>query len=257
MNRIDQLFRNRTKPVLSIYCTAGFPRLGDTLAVLEALQEHGADMIELGIPFSDPLADGPVIQQSSRRALENGMNLALLFGQLAGFRSRIHIPVLFMGYLNMILQFGPEPFLSACAQTGIDGVILPDLPLDEFRREYSEPYRRYGLDAVFLATPETSPERLRLIDETCSGFLYLVSSSSTTGTRKDIGALQDYFRRIGESGLKNPALVGFGIRDRQGFELASRYTRGAVIGTAYIQALEQGPDIDTATRNFLNQILTP
>ena len=257
MSRINELFKHKTSRVFSVYCTAGFPRLDSTLEVMRALQDSGADMIELGMPYSDPLADGPVIQASGSKALENGMSLSLLLGQLGGLRSSIRVPVLLMGYMNPILQYGFEKFCEAAALAGVDGLILPDLPIYEFETEYGPVIRKYGLDFVFLVTPETSPERIRKVDALSTGFLYAVSSSSTTGGNKDIGGQEAYFLRLEQMKLRNPVLVGFGVRDKASFDAACRHTRGAVIGTAYVRALDTGKDIGVATREFVAGILGP
>jgi tryptophan synthase alpha chain len=269
MSRIKELFAKKNKNLLNIYCTAGYPQLRSTLEVMKALQENGADLIELGMPYSDPLADGPVIQASSSKALENGMTVAKLFDQLQGFRSSIHIPVLLMGYMNPVLQYGFEKFCAAAAAAGIDGLILPDLPIYEFETEYGPIIRKYGLDFIFLVTPETSPERIRKVDALGSAFLYAVSSSSTTGKDKDLNDQQDYFERLQKMGLKNPVLVGFGIRDKTSFEAACLHANGAIIGTAYIRALENAAaagaaqnagakqtavDIPGATKQFMSTI---
>lgn len=238
-----------------MYCTAGFPRLDSTLEVMKALQDNGADLIELGMPYSDPLADGPVIQASSVKALENGMTIATLFGQIAQMRSSITIPVLLMGYMNPVLQYGFERFCAAAVAAGVDGLVLPDLPIFEFETEYGPVMKKYGLDFVFLVTPETSAERIRKVDSLSTGFLYAVSSSSTTGKDKDMRAQEAYFARLQEMKLRNPVLVGFGVRDKVSFEAACRHSNGAIIGTAYIRALEGGGDIGTATRGFLSTIL--
>jgi tryptophan synthase alpha chain len=254
MNRIDKLFSEKKDHILNIYCTAGFPALGDTRKVLSALQHAGADMIELGIPFSDPLADGPVIQQSSKRALENGMSLKLLFGQLKDFRKEIHLPVLLMGYLNVIMQYGAEQFVQSCAEVGIDGIILPDLPLDEFKNGYASLFKKHNIHFIFLITPETNDTRIRQLDEASSGFIYMVSSSSTTGKNKSLTTQEGYFKRIHDMQLKNPALVGFGIHDHTSFEEACKYNNGAIIGTAYIKALEETGNIEAATQTFIDKI---
>jgi tryptophan synthase alpha chain len=222
---------------------------------MEALQDGGADLIELGMPYSDPLADGPVIQASSTVALSNGMTIAKLFEQLAAMRQTVSVPVLLMGYMNPVLQYGFERFCEAAAGVGVDGLILPDLPIYEFETEYGPAMKRYGLDFVFLVTPETSPERIRRVDMLSSGFLYAVSSSSTTGKDKDMGDQEAYFSRLKGMNLNNPVLVGFGIRDRATFDIASRHANGAIIGTAYIQALEGAKDIGAATKNFLSGIV--
>ena len=255
MSRITDLFKRKSKRVLNVYCTAGYPRLDSTLEVMKALQDNGADMIELGIPYSDPLADGPVIQASGTRALENGMSIAVLFQQLKDLRKTIRIPVLLMGYMNPVLQYGFEKFCASAAAAGVDGLILPDLPIYEFETEYGPVIKKYGLDFVFLITPETSPERIGKVDALSSGFLYAVSSSSTTGKKTDMNGQEAYFSRLQGMRLRNPVLVGFGIRDKASFEAAGRYTSGAIIGTAYIKALENGKDINTATAEFLKPIL--
>jgi tryptophan synthase alpha chain len=251
MTRIGELFKRKKERVLSVYSTAGFPRLDSTLEVMQALQGNGADLIEVGMPYSDPLADGPVIQASGTKALENGMSLAVLLAQLKDMRATIHLPVLLMGYLNPILQYGFERFCEAAARCGVDGLILPDLPIYEFETEYGPVLRRHGLDFVFLVTPETSNERIRKVDMLSTGFLYAVSSSSTTGKDKDMRDQEAYFRRLQEMKLRNPVLIGFGIRDRTSFDAACSHANGAIIGTAYIRAIEQATDIDGATREFL------
>lgn len=255
MSRINELFKRKTSRVFSVYCTAGYPRLDSTLEVMRALQDSGADMIELGMPYSDPLADGPVIQASGSKALENGMSLPVLLGQLGGLRPAIGVPVLLMGYMNPVLQYGFEKFCEAAAMAGVDGLILPDLPIYEFETEYGPVIRKYGLDFVFLVTPETSPERIRKVDALSTGFLYAVSSSSTTGGSKDIGEQDAYFLRLEQMRLRNPVLVGFGIRDKTSFDAACRHTNGAVVGTAYVRALESAGDIAAATKKFAETIL--
>jgi tryptophan synthase alpha chain len=255
MSRITELFKRKDQRVLNVYCTAGFPQLDSTLIVMKALQDAGADLIELGMPYSDPLADGPVIQASSTVALSNGMTIAKLFGQLATMRQTVTVPVLLMGYMNPVLQYGFERFCEAAAAAGVDGLILPDLPIYEFETEYGPVMKRYGLDFVFLVTPETSAERVRQVDSLSSGFLYAVSSSSTTGKNKDIGEQEAYFARLKSMGLKNPVLIGFGIRDKATFDAACRHANGAIIGTAYIRALEGAKDIAGATKKFLSGIL--
>ena len=255
MNRIDQLFIQKKQNVLNVYCTAGYPQLESTLTVMQALQESGADMIELGMPYSDPLADGPVIQASGGKALENGMSLSVLLGQLGGLRPAIRVPVLLMGYMNPVLQYGFERFCEAAALAGVDGLILPDLPIYEFETEYGPVMKKHGLDFVFLVTPETSPERIRRVDALSTGFLYAVSSSSTTGGSKDMADQEAYFLRLEQMHLRNPVLVGFGVRDRASFEVACRHTSGAIIGTAYIRALDGAEDVGAATKKFLSTIL--
>lgn len=255
MNRIDQLFRDKQHHVLNIYYTAGFPEREDTLPILEALQEAGADLAEIGIPFSDSLADGPVIQLANARALAGGMTLKHLFHQLRDMRETVRIPVILMGSLNPVIRFGMEAFLEACRETGVDGVILPDLPLDEYEKHYADLFRAKEVHMIFLVTPETSDERLRKIDSLTGGFLYAVSSSSTTGKEKNIGGQEAYFKKLSDMQLSHPVLVGFGIRDKNTFEAACRHTQGAVIGTAYINLLdEHAGDKAEATREFIHAI---
>ena len=255
MTRIGELFKRKQSRVLNVYSTAGFPRLDSTLSVMGALQANGADLIELGMPYSDPLADGPVIQASGTRALENGMSLTVLLEQLKDMRASIQIPVLLMGYLNPILQYGFERFCEAAARCGVDGLILPDLPIYEFETEYGPVMRKHGLDFVFLVTPETSADRIRKVDMLSTGFLYAVSSSSTTGKDKDMRDQEAYFQRLQQMKLRNPVLIGFGIRDKASFDAACRHANGAIIGTAYIRAIESATDVDVATREFLSGIV--
>jgi tryptophan synthase alpha chain len=256
MSRLNNLFERKTSRILNVYCTAGFPNADSTLPVMKALQDSGADIIELGMPYSDPLADGPVIQQSSGIALQNGMTIAKLFADLKDFRRDISIPVILMGYLNPVIQYGFERFCRDAAAVGIDGLILPDLPEYEYETIYGPVMKAHGLDMIFLVTPETNEERVRRLDELSSGFLYAVSSSSTTGSGKKMDSVEEYLMRLKGYGLQNPVLVGFGIRDRETFDAACRHANGAIIGTAYIQALEHAGDIHIATQNFLRNILT-
>jgi tryptophan synthase alpha chain len=255
MSRIAELFSKKKSKVLNVYCTAGFPALDSTLPVMKALQQHGADLIELGMPYSDPLADGPVIQASGMKALENGMTIAVLLGQLKNMRKEIKVPVVLMGYMNPVLQYGFEKFCADAAAAGVDGLILPDLPAYEFETEYGAVIRKYELDFIFLVTPETAEERIRQLDSLSSGFLYAVSSSSTTGKDKDMSAQEGYFKKLQSMQLQNPVLIGFGIKDKATFETASSYANGAIIGTAYIKALEQGGNVEQATKSFLETVL--
>lgn len=255
MSRIKQVFENKTGDVLSVYCTAGYPRLNSTLTVMQALQDSGADLMELGMPYSDPLADGPVIQASGTTALHNGMTVAKLFEQLEGFRNSITLPVILMGYMNPVLQYGFERFCADAAAVGIDGLILPDLPQHEFATEYGPIIKKHGLDFIFLVTPETSDERVKELDALSTGFLYAVSSSSTTGKDKDFNAVENYLQRLQSLNVSNPVLVGFGIKDRATFQAACRHAAGAIIGTAYIKALEGAEDVATATEKFLKEII--
>lgn len=255
MSRLQELFKKKKSNVLNIYCTAGYPVLDATVNVMKALEESGADIIEIGMPYSDPLADGEVIQASSAVALKNGMTIAKLFEQLQHFRQQIHVPVILMGYLNPVLQFGIENFCAKAKETGVDAVILPDLPMYEYETIYKPLFQDAGLDFIFLVTPETSEERIRKIDELGSGFIYAVSSSSTTGKNKAIEDQEAYFKKLQSLELNNPVLVGFGIKDKQTFAAASRYTHGAIIGSAYIKALEKATDITQTTKEFLKNII--
>ncbi|MBO9594918.1 MAG: tryptophan synthase subunit alpha [Niabella sp.] len=255
MSRLKELFAKKGKNVLNVYCTAGFPQVNSTLPVMEALQENGADIIELGMPYSDPLADGAVIQNSSTIALQGGMTLSLLFEQLKPMRNHIHIPVVLMGYMNPVLQYGFEKFCADAAAAGVDGLILPDLPPFEFETTYKAIVDRYGLSFIFLVTPETSEERVRKLDALSSGFLYAVSSSSTTGNEKDFSAVEQYLERLQHYGLNNPVLVGFGIKDQDTFSRACKYANGAIIGSAYIKALDGQTDLAAATRHFIKNVL--
>ena len=263
MNKIQALFSSKKKNILNVYCTAGFPQLESTTEVLNALQEAGADIVEIGIPYSDPLADGPVIQQSNMAALKNGMTIQRLFHQLVNLntsgearnKNNFHLPLILMGYLNPVMQYGIERFCKDAKAAGVDGIILPDLPMYEFQTGYKKIFNNYELDFIFLITPETSAERIKEIDELSTGFIYAVSSSSTTGGDLNFDMQEDYFKKLDNMNLKNPVLVGFGIKDKQTFTTACQYTNGAIIGSAYIKALQQSNDIKTDTKSFLNIIL--
>lgn len=254
MNRLEELFQRKKEKVLNVYCTAGYPELDSTIKVMKALQDNGVDLIELGMPYSDPLADGPVIQASGSKALENGMSIEVLFQQLKDFRKEIYVPVILMGYMNPVLQFGFEKFCQYCADAPIDGLILPDLPEYEYETEYGAIVQRYGLDFIFLITPETSEERIKKLDSLSRGFLYAVSSSSITGSDKDFSPVEIYLERLQKMQLKNPFLVGFGIKDKHTFDMACNHANGAIIGSAYIKALENTDDIEKTTKEFLNGI---
>lgn len=254
MNRIEELFKKKNKNILNVYCTAGYPKLDSTLEVMQALQQNGADLIELGMPYSDPLADGPVIQHSGSIALNNGMTIAMLFKQLKDFRKKISIPVILMGYMNPVLQYGFEKFCADAAAAGIDGLILPDLPQYEFETEYGAIIKKYGLDFIFLVTPETSEKRVKELDNLSSGFLYAVSSSTTTGNDKDFNAVEKYLQRLQNLQLKNPVLVGFGIKNKQTFQSACKYANGAIIGSAFVKALEENDSVEMITKKFIANI---
>ena len=239
MNRIVQKLQE-DKKLLSIYFSAGYPNINDTATIIQELERNGVDMVEIGLPFSDPLADGPTIQESSTAALKNGMTTQLLFEQLKDIRQSVAIPLLIMGYFNPILQYGVEQFCQKCAETGIDGLIIPDLPVDIYTKEYQTLFEKYGLINVFLITPQTSTERTRLIDSVSCGFIYMVSSANVTGSQSGFGTAQnDYFKRIAEMNLKNPRIVGFGIYDKTTFTQATTYAKGAIIGSAFIKQLKQ------------------
>jgi tryptophan synthase alpha chain len=255
MSRIGELFKHKKRRVLNVYCTAGYPHLDSTIEVMKSLQENGADLIELGMPYSDPLADGPVIQASSAVALANGMTISRLFTQLKDFRKEVQVPVVLMGYLNPVLQYGFERFCADAVAVGIDGLIIPDIPVYEFETEYQAIVKRYGLDFIFLVTPETPEARMKQIDALSSGFLYAVSSSSITGSDKDFGSVEEYLQRLKNMKLTNPILVGFGIKDKATFEAASKYTAGAIIGSAYIKALQKSGDVQKETKEFLEAVI--
>ena len=238
MNRLHELFNTKKEPLLSLYFTAGYPELNSTVDIAEAVEKAGADFIEIGFPYSDPLADGPVIQHSSLVSLQNGMNLQLLFEQLKELRKRVTIPVLLMGYVNPVLQYGVEKFCDSCASVGVDGVIVPDLPMYEYEELYKDNFIGNNLSNIFLVTPQTSEERIRKIDELSNGFIYLLSSSSTTGKNLKVSEeAEAYFSRIRAMNLKNPTMIGFGISDQASFNKAAEYTRGAIVGSAFVKFL--------------------
>jgi tryptophan synthase alpha chain len=255
MSRIKELFEKKNKRVLNVYFTAGFPNLESTGVLMEALQDNGVDLIELGMPYSDPLADGPVIQESSLVALQNGMTIKKLFEQLETMRDKIHVPVVLMGYMNTVMQYGFEKFCADASRVGIDGLILPDLPAFEFEKLYGGIVAKYNLDFVFLVTPETSEERVRKLDNLSAGFLYAVSSSSTTGKDKKFNDITAYLERLQSYKLKNPILVGFGIRDKATFDSVQAHSNGAIIGSAFIQALSTSNNIKETTADFIQGVL--
>jgi tryptophan synthase alpha chain len=255
MNRINKLFQTKKDHVLSVYFTAGHPALESTVTVIKALQSAGADMIEIGIPFSDPMADGPVIQESSSRALKNGMSLRKLFAQISNIRQEVEMPLLLMGYLNPVLQYGIEKFCKDCRKTGIDGIILPDLPLDVYCADYKKLFFENGLANILLITPQTSDERIRFIDEESSGFIYMVSSSSTTGMKSSFTNGQiEYFSRIKSMNLNNPVLAGFGISNHETFETTCSFAHGAIIGSAFVKMLAESSEPEEEIKNFIKKI---
>ena len=255
MSKLELVFKEKSKRILNVYCTAGYPSLDSTMKVMTSLQKNGADIIELGMPYSDPLADGEVIQVSSIKALANGMNIAVLFEQIKDMRKSITIPVILMGYMNPILQYGFENFCKKAKEVGVDGLILPDLPLFEFEQSYGKIITENNLDFIFLVTPETPDQRVKKLDSLSNGFLYAVSSSATTGKDKDFNVVAQYLQKLQAMQLKNPILVGFGIKDKATFDAATVHTQGAIIGSAYIQQLTKGGDIETTTSQFLNSVL--
>lgn len=255
MSRLVDLFNKKQGQILNIYCTAGYPHLDSTIGLMQSLQAFGADIIELGIPYSDPLADGPVIQESSAIALSNGMTIKKLFDQLKYLRDSIHIPVVLMGYMNPVLQYGFKKFCADAKAVGIDGLILPDLPEYEFEKNFRPIIKENDLDFIFLVTPETSEERIKKLDQLSSGFLYAVSSSSTTGSTGIKTDLGGYLSKLQNLQLRNPVLVGFGIHDKAGFDAACQQSAGAIIGSAYIKALKNSNDVNATTKSFLSSIL--
>ena len=249
MNRINTTLQENKK-LLSIYFTAGYPKINDTVSIIQELEQNGVDMIEIGLPFSDPLADGPTIQESSTIAIENGMTTSLLFEQLKDIRKTVQIPLIIMGYFNPMMQFGMEQFCKKCAEVGIDGLIIPDLPLQVFETEYKTIFEKYGLKNVFLITPQTSNERISQIDAISDSFIYMVSSAAVTGSQNDFGDEQvSYFKRISDLNLKNPQIIGFGIKDKETFSQATQYQSGAIIGSAFIKFLKTNKI--TAINNFV------
>ena len=254
MNRIDQAFDEKKKQLLNVYFTAGYPKLDDTVRIAKALQDSGADILEIGLPFSDPVADGPTIQQSSTQALDNGMTLEKLFVQLADVRKTVTIPILMMGYINPVIQFGIERFCEKCAEVGVDGLILPDLPMSEYEEMYKPVFEKYGLYNVFLITPQTSESRIRKIDELSNGFIYMVAASSITGAKSEISQVQvDYFNRVNSMGLKNRRMIGFGISNNATFSQACNYADGAIVGSAFIKLLSQDAS-EKSIGNFIKSI---
>jgi tryptophan synthase alpha chain len=253
MNRIN-LKLQESKKLLSIYFTAGFPTLTDTVSIIEQLEKSGVDMIEIGLPFSDPLADGPTIQASSTSALNNGMTTSVLFDQLKDIRKTVSIPLIIMGYFNPMMQYGIENFCKKCAEIGIDGLIIPDLPVKEYNDNYKAIFEKYGLINVFLITPQTSDERIKFIDEISNGFIYMVSSASVTGSKNSFGNVQnEYFKRIAAMNLKAPQIIGFGISNSETFQQATKFAKGAIIGSAFVNHLSKNgaAKID----NFVSAIL--
>lgn len=256
MNRIEKLFKEKKANVLSIFYTAGFPELDDTVVIAKALEQSGADIIEIGIPFSDPVADGPTIQASNKTALDNGMTVVKLLEQIRLIRKEANIPIILMGYLNPVMQYGIEKFVKDAADAGVDGLILPDLPLFEYEERFKKLFEDHNLTNTFLISPTTSEERIRKIDAVSKGFVYAVSASSTTGAKTNFSTEQlDYFSRIQKMKLKNPFLIGFGISDHDAFKTACQYSQGAIVGSAFINLLKDSNDIPSDVRDFVLKLI--
>ena len=258
LNRLTKLFENKRENLLTVYFTAGYPKLDDTETIIFSLAESGANIIEIGIPYSDPLADGPVIQESGMAAIDNGMTLQVLFNQLTDIRTKTQVPLILMGYFNQMLQYGVDKFLDDCVKTGIDGLIIPDLPLMEYEQFYKDKLTQRNISISFLITPQTEESRIHKVDALSTGFIYVVSDSSITGMKTGISNQQiSYFERIKSLQLKTPQLIGFGISDRESYLTASKYANGAIIGSAFIKHLKDKKEVDKATADFINLILKP
>jgi len=258
LNRLTKLFENKRENLLTVYFTAGYPKLDDTETIICSLAESGANIIEIGIPYSDPLADGPVIQESGMAAIDNGMTLQVLFNQLTDIRTKTQVPLILMGYFNQLLQYGVDKFLDDCVKVGIDGLIIPDLPLMEYEQFYKDKLTDRNISISFLITPQTEESRIHKVDALSTGFIYVVSDSSITGMKTGISSQQiSYFERIKSLQLSTPQLIGFGISDRESYLTASKYANGAIIGSAFIKHLKDKNEVDKATADFINLILKP
>lgn len=256
-NRINKLFQEKKERILSVYFTAGYPNLEDTVPTIQALQKNGVELIEIGMPFSDPVADGPVIQHSSLISLQNGMSIRKLFDQLKDIRQSVDIPLVLMGYINPVLQYGVEPFCKKCNEIGIDGLIIPDLPMDVYEEEFKSIFEANNLHNIFLITPQTSDARLRMIDSASSGFIYMVSSNSTTGAKTSVSEFQKrYFERVNSMKLQNPRMIGFGISNAETFKNACQYAAGAIIGSAFVKAMGGGGTLEQKVSDFIHSIVT-
>lgn len=254
MNKLEKLFTLKNKSLLNVYCTAGFPKKESTAEVLLALQKCGVDMIEVGMPYSDPIADGPIIQDSNMIAIANGMTIELLFKQLKAIKKDIHVPLILMGYLNPVMQYGLEEFCADAASAGVSALILPDLPMYEYEHIYKKYFTQNKLSLIFLITPQTSLERIIKADNLSSGFLYAVSSNSITGSTLNKNGQNEYFKKLADMKLKNPLMIGFGINSKETFENASKYATGAIVGSAYIKAISKVKNIQTATTSFIKTL---
>lgn len=255
MKRLNNLFNTTPNNLLNIYFTAGYPNLHDTETIILQLEKVGADLIEIGVPFSDPLADGPTIQDSGTAALKNGMTLPILFDQIEKARKNTEIPLILMGYFNQVMQYGEDAFIQKCVEVGVDGVILPDLPLFEYEKFYREKFEKAGLAISFLITPQTSPERIKKVDELTTGFVYVVADSSITGSSKGLSDAQlAYFQRIKDANLQNPTMIGFGISNNETFSSACQFANGAIIGSAFIRALTEGEELEKTIADFVGMV---
>jgi len=255
MNRIETLFQNKKRNIISVYFTAGYPNLNDTETIIAELEKAETDLVEIGFPFSDPVADGPVIQQSSEQALKNGMTVKLLFEQLRNIRQKVQIPLVLMGYINPVMQYGIENFCKDASDIGIDAIILPDLPVEMYLKEYQPVFQHYNMHYIPLIPPQTDDARIKMIDEACTGFIYLVSSSSTTGTKTAQGGILDKFTtRIKKLELKNPQLIGFGVKDKASFENVCKYASGGIIGTAFIKTLIKDGNMVENIHSFIKSL---
>ncbi|MFY0628206.1 MAG: tryptophan synthase subunit alpha [Reichenbachiella sp.] len=253
MNRINKTISEKDN-LLSIYFTAGYPHLNDTQNIIQALEKSGADLIEIGVPFSDPIADGPTIQNTNNIALENGMNVKLLFEQLLQVRKSVSLPLIMMSSVNPILQFGFDKFCAKCKEIGADGLIIPDLPIEEYIAEYKDIVEGYGLRNIILITPASTDERIRLIDENTDSFIYMVSSSATTGVNKNFATdFETFARRLQGMNLKNPLITGFGIHDKESFDQVCRYSKGGIIGSAFVKALNEAHNVTESVEKFMKQ----
>lgn len=257
MNHLNQLFSSK-KDLLSIYFTAGFPEIDSTVPILQSLEKAGVDFVEIGMPFSDPLADGRVIQNSGSRALKNGMSLKVLFEQLKDVRKKVTMPIVLMGYINPVLRFGMDRFIEKCVETGINGVIIPDLPFELYNEKYRSAFEIAGLSNIFLITPQTPEERVRKLDDGSNTFLYMVSSAAVTGAQKGLSDFQlDYFSRIRDMNLKTPCVVGFGISNHTSYKRVCDYAHGAIIGSAFVNMIEKSEDLDGDIQKFIGSVLKP
>jgi tryptophan synthase alpha chain len=256
MNTLQQKLNDKKENLLTIYFTAGYPELNDTGTIIKELEAAGADIIEVGMPFSDPVADGPTIQASSLKALQNGMSIKKLLEQLKAIKDEVNVPILLMGYINPIWKYGVEKFMADCEESGVSGLILPDIPLDEYLNDYKPLYEKHKLSNVFLVTPQTSDERIRAYDEACNGFIYMVSSASTTGANKTVDEEKQevYFNRVKSLNLKNPTQIGFNIKDKASFDRACQYANGGIIGSAFINKISEEGDLKLKVREFVKSI---